>query len=147
MHGGRNAERKRLLQILRALSRKVAFGPDVDLAALAEATDGFSGADLQALVYNAHLEVVHDAIADLPTGEDKTNTRAGPDAGPPVKYTVLGGQDDEGGRVLSRAEESAFQRRVRARLVSDATQRREVLRLGRRVGGLSNMCRQPRCLV
>ncbi|RDX44678.1 AAA-domain-containing protein [Lentinus brumalis] len=108
-------------EILEALGRKVAFGPDVDLAALAEATDGFSGADLQALVYNAHLEVVHDAIATLPTGDAKTKDNgSSSDATPPVKYTVLGGQTGETGSVLSRAEESAFQRRLQ-RILSGAS--------------------------
>ncbi|RPD58266.1 AAA-domain-containing protein [Lentinus tigrinus ALCF2SS1-7] len=109
-------------EILEALGRKVAFGPDVDLAALAEATDGFSGADLQALVYNAHLEVVHDAIATLPEAGDakpKNGRVLNLDDGLPVKYTVLGGQEGEGGRVLSRAEESAFQRRLQ-RILSGA---------------------------
>jgi peroxin-1 len=35
---------------------------DVDLAVLAAQSDGFSGADLQAMVYNAHLDVVHQSI-------------------------------------------------------------------------------------
>ncbi|KAI0695674.1 AAA-domain-containing protein [Cerioporus squamosus] len=108
-------------EILEALSRKVAFGSDVDLVALAEATDGFSGADLQALVYNAHLEVVHDAIATLPTGDAKPRVNgSSSNAASPVKYTVLGGSADEGGRVLSRAEEAAFQRRLQ-RILSGAS--------------------------
>lgn len=107
-----------VLQIVEALGRKVTFGSSVDLGALAEATDGFSGADLQALVYNAHLEVVHDAIAALadsnPDSKERVNG-AGAGAGPDVRYTILGTSTDEGGgggKVLSRAEESAFQRRV-----------------------------------
>ena len=90
------------------------FAPSVDLCALAEKTEGFSGADLQALVYNAHLEVVHDAIAALPPA-GAPNGAAAPNAtngdGPEVRYTVLGGEADEG-QVRSRAEEAAFQRRV-----------------------------------
>ena len=87
------------------------FARSVDLGALAGKTDGFSGADLQALVYNAHLEVVHDAIAALPP--DAASTRAnGAGEEAQVKYTVLGGQGGER-QVMSRAEEAAFQRRVR----------------------------------
>ncbi|KAI0740416.1 AAA-domain-containing protein [Earliella scabrosa] len=107
-------------EILEALGRKVAFGPSVDLQALADATDGFSGADLQALVYNAHLEVVHDAISALPDSESKPKSNgatAGSDQ--PVKYTVLGKQG-EGASVMSRAEESAFQRRLQ-RIMSGAS--------------------------
>lgn len=108
------------MQILEALGRKVAIAPSVDLAELAKETEGFSGADLQALVYNAHLEVVHDTISAhasgsapsaKPIGIASLASSDGTDA-PPVKYTALGNKSGDG-RVLSRAEESAFQRRVR----------------------------------
>ncbi len=86
----------------------------MDLAELAHETEGFSGADLQALVYNAHLEVIHDTISAFHPSEGSTTvgTAAGTEGTEPVKYTVLGGQSGDR-RVLSRAEESAFQRRVR----------------------------------
>ncbi|KAJ2658323.1 Peroxisome biosynthesis protein pex1 [Coemansia sp. RSA 1200] len=45
--------------ILRRLARRLRVAADVDWRALADAADGFSGADLQALVYNAFLESVH----------------------------------------------------------------------------------------
>lgn len=38
------------------------LGPDVDLVVYAEKTEGFSGADLQGFLYNAHLEAIHGAI-------------------------------------------------------------------------------------
>ncbi|KAH9846022.1 AAA-domain-containing protein [Lenzites betulinus] len=103
------------VEILAALGRKVALGASVDLPALARATDGFSGADLQALVYNAHLEVIHDTIsATHPASTDGAGAGSAPDEPVPVKYTALGGGGQAGGerRVLSRAEESAFQRRL-----------------------------------
>lgn len=92
----------------------MAIAPSVDLAELAHETEGFSGADLQALVYNAHLEVIHDTISAFPSSEGSTTagTASGAEGTEPVKYTVLGGQSGDR-RVLSRAEESAFQRRVR----------------------------------
>ncbi|KAI0819707.1 AAA-domain-containing protein [Trametes gibbosa] len=113
------------VEILAALGRKVALGASVDLPALARATEGFSGADLQALVYNAHLEVIHDTIsATHPPASDGTGPKgtapsnAGSDPAP-VRYTTLSlgdggtdGQADAERRVLSRAEESAFQRRL-----------------------------------
>ncbi|OJT04218.1 Peroxisome biosynthesis protein PAS1 [Trametes pubescens] len=100
-------------EILEALRRKVAIAPTVDLAELAHETEGFSGADLQALVYNAHLEVIHDTISAFHPSEGSTTvgTAAGTEGTEPVKYTVLGGQSGDR-RVLSRAEESAFQRRL-----------------------------------
>jgi hypothetical protein len=68
-------------------------------------TEGFSGADLQALVYNAHLAVVHSSIAADPRLE-----RAATSEEQPIEYVVLGGPG--GKSVVSRAEESALQRRV-----------------------------------
>jgi peroxin-1 len=51
------------LDILKAVSRKVSLSPAVDLQRWAQQTDGMSGADLQALLYNAHLETIHESIA------------------------------------------------------------------------------------
>jgi peroxin-1 len=90
---------------LQAVSRKISVASSIDWEAIAGATEGFSGADLQALVYNAHLEVVHVSIAANPE-----LTRTAYVEVPPVKYTMLGGP--EGESVVSRAEESAIQRRV-----------------------------------
>ncbi|KAI4312488.1 hypothetical protein MLD38_037294 [Melastoma candidum] len=47
------------LDILKVLSRKLPLEDDVDLDAVANTTDGFSGADLQALLSDAQLEAVH----------------------------------------------------------------------------------------
>lgn len=47
---------------MQVLSRKISIGDDVDLDHYARLTEGFSGADLQALLYNAHLEVVHSTL-------------------------------------------------------------------------------------
>lgn len=58
------------VDILRALGRKLKLGDDVldesagGLGELATHTDGYSGADLQALIYNAHLEAIHDVLGD-----------------------------------------------------------------------------------
>jgi len=51
------------MEILNALARKMTLAADVDLAYYAERTEGLSGADLQAFLYNAHLESIHGAIA------------------------------------------------------------------------------------
>ncbi|WFD30031.1 Peroxisome biosynthesis protein pex1 [Malassezia sp. CBS 17886] len=50
------------LDILRAISCSVHVDPSVDLASWADRTDGFSGADLQALLYNAHLETINEVV-------------------------------------------------------------------------------------
>lgn len=51
-----------IFQILVALSRKMEVAATVDMEAISFDTDGFSGADLQAMMYNAHLEVIHAQI-------------------------------------------------------------------------------------
>ena len=60
------------LDILRALSSNLKMDPKVldgegsgdDLLEIARRTEGHSGADLQAVVYNAHLEAIHDILGD-----------------------------------------------------------------------------------
>ncbi|KAL9610349.1 MAG: hypothetical protein Q9167_004947 [Letrouitia subvulpina] len=55
------------LDILRALSKKLRVSDDVlknGLQEVARRTEGYSGADLQALVYNAHLEAIHNVLGD-----------------------------------------------------------------------------------
>ncbi|CAD6586363.1 MAG: Peroxisome biosynthesis protein pex1 [Tremellales sp. Tagirdzhanova-0007] len=51
------------LEILQAVSRRITLHPSVDLFDIAAESEGYSGADLQAVIYNAHLEVVHATIA------------------------------------------------------------------------------------
>ena len=73
------------LDILRALSKTLKIDPRIlsaksrqqeTLMEVAGRTEGYSGADLQAVVYNAHLEAIHDALDDkaksLPTKEHKS---------------------------------------------------------------------------
>ncbi|XP_058188783.1 peroxisomal ATPase PEX1 isoform X2 [Rhododendron vialii] len=48
--------------ILTVLSRKLPFASDIDLDAIASITEGFSGADLQALLSDAQLAAVHDIL-------------------------------------------------------------------------------------
>lgn len=104
--------------ILVAVSRKLTLAPSVDFDKLASITEGFSGADLQALVYNAHLEVVHAAIdADKADGDGGSNVEAGrrrmgvglTDA--PVKYVVLGAGKDAA-KATSKADETKMQQRL-----------------------------------
>ncbi|EPQ54978.1 AAA-domain-containing protein [Gloeophyllum trabeum ATCC 11539] len=94
--------------ILGAVSRKVTVAPSVDWDEIACETEGFSGADLQALVYNAHLDVVH---SNIPNG---VASRVGGDAcndEVELEYTVLGGAATT--KVVSKAEEAAMKRRLR----------------------------------
>lgn len=91
--------------ILRAVGQKVMISPSVDLDELAVATDGYSGADLQALVYNAHLEVIHASLASaldnqMMPREDEN----------PIEFTTFGGPKTTS--VASKAEKMALQRRL-----------------------------------
>ena len=64
------------LDILQAVCKdKVKLLPDVHakLSEIAKMTEGYSGADLQALVYNAHLEAIHDLIGDESAPRSSTN--------------------------------------------------------------------------
>ena len=101
------------MQILQVHARKVPISPDVDFAYLADATEGFSGADLQALLYNAHLEVVHASVGEGPaTSAASSNNTSKTDRvdDTPIEYTSFGGPAQK--MVKSRAEQMAAQRRV-----------------------------------
>ncbi|KAF8170325.1 P-loop containing nucleoside triphosphate hydrolase protein [Mycena galopus ATCC 62051] len=93
--------------ILQAVARKVVLSPSVDMDEIAAATEGYSGADLQALLYNAHLEVVHSSIAGTPLDDRPANR----DDDVPVQFTVIGGGAKT--KVTSKADEMALQRRLR----------------------------------
>jgi peroxin-1 len=93
-------------QILLAVARKVSVSASVDFDGLARVTDGYSGADLQALVYNAHLQVVHASISSV----DRKKPQLMGEEAPSVVYTVVGGKGGQG--VISKAEMVALERRV-----------------------------------
>lgn len=50
------------LSILKAITRNMLLSDDVSLQEIAEGSDGFSGADIQALGYNAYLQAVHEKL-------------------------------------------------------------------------------------
>ncbi|PSN64818.1 AAA-domain-containing protein [Corynespora cassiicola Philippines] len=67
------------IDILRAVTRKLNLAPEVldtssagqNLREIADRTEGYSGADLQAVVYNAQLEAIHDVLGDTDLGDPK----------------------------------------------------------------------------
>ncbi|KAK8768431.1 hypothetical protein V5799_015104 [Amblyomma americanum] len=61
--------------ILAALSRKLLLADDVDLESVAARTEHFSGADLQALLYTAQLEVVHEVFPEDELKGDRPGRR------------------------------------------------------------------------
>ncbi len=58
------------LKILEIHAKKKPIGPDVDLAKVAELTDGFSGADTGSVVNTAVSLVLHEYLAKYPTPEE-----------------------------------------------------------------------------
>jgi peroxin-1 len=72
------------LDIIRAVAQKVKvadefWDSDEDMLELGRRTEGFSGADLQALVSNAQLEAIHDVLNDReqPAAAATNNNRRG----------------------------------------------------------------------
>jgi len=102
------------LQILHAICRKVKISQSVNLKDYAIKTEGYSGADLQALVYNAHLEVIHSAINS--SGEAEEEGTGASEESSSVAFTSFGGASGAAG--LSRAEENALAKRMETILSS-----------------------------
>ncbi|KAJ2781574.1 Peroxisome biosynthesis protein pex1 [Coemansia javaensis] len=94
------------LDILRCHAAKVAAADCVDWPQIARRTDGFTGADLQALVYNAFLEAVHEAAAERGSATSPGAAAAGEPG--PAEFTVLADPD----RPLSPAERAQLAERL-----------------------------------
>jgi peroxin-1 len=58
---------------LEAVARKLHIDPSVDLAEVARECEGYTGADLQALLYNAHLDAAHELIDGTATNNTSSN--------------------------------------------------------------------------
>ncbi|ORY27869.1 P-loop containing nucleoside triphosphate hydrolase protein [Naematelia encephala] len=109
------------VEILGAVSDKLNLSPSVDLGAIATATEGFSGADLQAVIYNAHLAVVHASISvsvqeeelkilAKSKGKGKGKAKENGHVQPPLAYRQVN-PTEEG---LSPAQKSAMSARIEA---------------------------------
>ncbi|KAF5321496.1 hypothetical protein D9619_001501 [Psilocybe cf. subviscida] len=110
-----SVERKEILQ---AVARKMTVSPAVNFDEIAAKTEGFSGADLQALLYNCHLDVIHLSLQDAPMAETKSKNSEEI----PVKYIAIGGSGNK--PLRSQAEETALQRRLRQVLQSSNSQQK-----------------------
>ena len=75
------------LDILTALSEKLSLTPEAtsQLPSVAEKTEGYSGADLQAVLYNAHLEAIHDLLGDITPTPQTTTTAESTTTRPPIR--------------------------------------------------------------
>lgn len=97
---------------MKAVSRRLTIAPDVVFSEISNRTEGFSGADLQALLYNAQLEVVHSTISDSESLDDKYAPEQ-----TPLEYVVI--SPSEGKSVMTKEEKGALERRVCAFLTRD----------------------------
>lgn len=98
-------------QIMEACARKIALAPSVDLSVYASKTEGFSGADLQALIYNAHLDAIHETLSAVTTTTDDSSSKREEQD---IAYTAFGGTNVQEEKVLSRAEQATVNKRVRS---------------------------------
>ncbi|EER25938.1 Peroxisome biosynthesis protein pex1 [Coccidioides posadasii str. Silveira] len=66
------------VDIITTLAKKLKLSDEVmeRIGTIADRTEGYSGADLQAVVYNAHLEAIHDALGDR--SSDKPQSKSTP---------------------------------------------------------------------
>ena len=93
---------------MKVVAKKVVVSTAVDWLHIAEATEGFSGADLQALVYNAHLEVVHASLGDHRGAENGSDV--GRERQKRIQSVSLSERDVS---VIANSEKSALNLRVR----------------------------------
>jgi peroxin-1 len=96
-------------EILEACSRKIQFEDDIDLSDYAERTEGYTGADLQALTYNANLEAIHDVMK---ISTDQIATRS-MDEAVQLNYTTLMPGSNGAQKGKSQAEKDEVVGRVR----------------------------------
>lgn len=125
------------VDIIRAIGKKAKLSEavlqsDEDLAEIAKRSDGFSGADLQALISNAQLEAIHDVLKDIDHDASKgsTSRRAGQTHGTGrssgsaahnfVQFRYGGDDSDEepSARGSNRSSELAQQAIIAAKLES-----------------------------
>lgn len=81
----------------------------VDLEKTATMTEGYSGADLQAVIYNAHLESVHDTLTQNTTSSPSSNLSYS-SQNLPIEFVLF--KNNENTRE-SKAEAAATAARVR----------------------------------
>ncbi|KAL6633217.1 AAA-domain-containing protein [Neocallimastix sp. 'constans'] len=77
------------IDILKALSRKLELGPSIDVVELAKRCEGYSGADLQALLYNAHLEAIHEQLNAVLQAANSSNDLFKEDKEKSVSFFIL----------------------------------------------------------
>ena len=95
------------VDILRAIARKVPLDADVNLDVWAQKTEGYSGADLQALMYNAQLEAINESLR-APETRNTTQTQETIN----VAYVSIPPIDDSTAHTVSGAQKLALGKRL-----------------------------------
>lgn len=125
------------VDIIRAIGKKAKLSEavlksDEDLAGIAKRTDGFSGADLQALISNAQLEAIQDVLKDTEVagGGSGSSRRPGqrhgasksagsvPHSFVQFRYGEDGSSEDSAPRGSNRSSELAEQAMIVSKLES-----------------------------
>ncbi|GAA5966735.1 hypothetical protein JCM3765_000928, partial [Sporobolomyces pararoseus] len=118
------------LEIMQACSRKLHLSPSISLEEFAKLTQGYSGADLQALMYNAHLDAIHtglNAASEVPEGQSESGKKTEDEE---IKFVEISGTSTasgdvrQGGGVRSKAEQAVVNKRLEQILSSLRESRR-----------------------
>lgn len=137
------------VDIIRAIGQKAKLSEavlqsDEDLAEIAKRTDGFSGADLQALISNAQLEAIQDVLKDTddinggrggtrrPGQKHGTGKAAGSSVHNFMQFRYGEGDpgDEQGQQGSSRSSEVAQQAMIAAKLESIRLSRKRAKQRG-----------------
>ncbi|OAV94610.1 hypothetical protein PTTG_03819 [Puccinia triticina 1-1 BBBD Race 1] len=107
------------LDILKAVSRALPLDGNLYFEEVAELTEGFTGADLQALIYSAHLEVVHESINAKTQSLERSHGQGDQNKSQShqLRWTEIqpqqpGSLKTAEGAVRSRAEKEAIRKRI-----------------------------------
>lgn len=143
------------IDILRALASKVKLSGEVlsskdALHELGERTQGFTGADLQALISNAQLEAIHDVLSDVdlqPTSKSRQSnaSKAGAVARPTnfVQFRygaeeAVAEEQERAAKGYNRSKELAENAAITAKLQDIKLARKKAKQAQKGVNGLPN---------
>lgn len=132
------------------MSKKLKLSDDVEarIDDIASRTEGYSGADLQAVVYNAHLEAIHDVLGDRSSEPTKNQSadRASKDATSKSFIQFLYDSSEHDAAISSRGIRSSALTPpavVAAKLEAMKQARRRQRQLEHGAGGAADSAAQP----
>ena len=84
---------------MRAISKKLDLAPTVNFEDFVTDLEGYSGADLQAYLYNAHLCCIHEHMEGLEIDSDQPSDA---DASESQSFVLLGQEQGDYARISKR---------------------------------------------